>query len=103
MSTNLVNRKNYKTIEIPQDKATQTSNLIEDKIMKIIEIFISCCCPMPQVTKQEKCIKNPIKQTTKQPTRVSKKEKILREIDENFSDSSVDSEEWVDVDSTLIV
>lgn len=103
MSTNLINRKNYKTIELPQNKATQTSNLIEDKIMKIIEVFISCCCPMPHITKQENCVKNPIKSTNNQPTKVSKKEKILREIHENFSDSSVDSEEWVDVDSTLVV
>lgn len=105
MSRNLKNRRNYNTINTKEDKTTQTVNYLEDSITKIIDKCVGYCCPMPLVKTNDPNHSRNIsdnKIITKQPE-ITKKQKILREIDENFSDDIIDNEDWIQVNNNLLV
>ena len=104
MSKNLLNRRNYKTINLKEDKSTQTSSKYDNYIRNIIATLVDCCCPMPNLTRKTKNNTSEfINPVIHQPINLTKKQKILREIEENFSDSSTDSEDWVNVENNSLV
>ena len=92
MAFSLINRRNYKTIN-KEEKNTQIITTLEDKVRYLIDIFMNCCCGIP--------INNIEEKNDKQP-KITKKQRILREIDENFSDNSIENEDWIEIGNTII-